>query len=286
MFLYELALQMGIRSADLVAHARSLGMDVEQGSYLDQAQVAHLWSAFQQQTPPEVPQFLPPTPPPPPPGAQGLTPGTPPHAWGAPADPSASADAGGDETRPVVVAAAIVALVVLAGVLVFLSGGSDEQPAKLAASGTSAAEPAPRSTTTITIPPDEPMTDPPVDASVDELIAMVRDRHRFCSGARGIFEMEDALYQPFVDGDLDAVASAVRANRESWDTAVEDLELGTSGLLQNDVTVYTSAYRMLFEGAFEAEVGAAPSLGEFERTRATVALSAGRINAAMFELCT
>ncbi|MBX3314752.1 MAG: translation initiation factor IF-2 N-terminal domain-containing protein [Actinobacteria bacterium] len=300
MFLYELALHMGVRSTDLVARARELGMDVEQSSVLDQAQVAHLWSSFQQApnppqplpaqpTPPDVPQFVAPAAWSPTPGAPGAAPATPPHAWGASGEPAAEADPDRDRTRPAVVVAAVAALVLLAGVLVFLSGGSDDDGFRADASATDEAGATPRSTTT-SVPtteakatvPTEPV-DP--DMSVEKLTAMVRDRHRFCSGARGIFEMEHALSQPFYEGDLEGVASAIRANRDSWETAVEDLEAGTSSVLQNDVATYAASYRTLFAGIFEAEVGSAPSLAEFERTRASVALSAGRINAAMFDLC-
>lgn len=68
MFLYELALHLGVRSTDLVAYARQLGMDVGPSSYLTPEQVQYLASAV---APPPAP---PPPPSPSPEGTDGAGP--------------------------------------------------------------------------------------------------------------------------------------------------------------------------------------------------------------------
>ncbi len=117
LFLYELALHIGVRSTDLVQRAHELGMSVEPGTYLTSEQVDRL-----------APGAFAPPPPPHPPGHPGAQPPAP--APSPPAATSGTAPAGASGRSPqsgrVGVLVAIIGLAALSIVLVGVTAGRDD----------------------------------------------------------------------------------------------------------------------------------------------------------------
>lgn len=182
MFLYELALQLDVRSSDLVDQARALGIDAGPSTFLTPEQVQQLRTGVSPSASAVAPplaaagllradQGAPPPPPPPPPGAPSGPPTGPP--MGPPAGPAT----GGDKqlSPAMVVLYFAVPIVLLLGVFAFLSKGEDDGGSEVpTASGPLGI-----------FGPDDGMT-PVGDA------AEVTDPGMFCDGWSSIAAMENS----------------------------------------------------------------------------------------------
>lgn len=204
MFLYELALQLGVRSTDLVDRARDLGLDVGPSSFLGPEQVQRLTAAAAPPPPtgapvtPAPPSAIPPPPPgpppagspsmgsppppPPPPGAPGAggSLGAPtPSMWSTTPRPGPTVAppvlTGGDKKlSPGFVALYLLApVVLLLGALVLFSGGEGEKYEQIDTSRSNVPSPQDAEDLIESIGDDEPFE---VNAVGD-----ITDLDRFCA---------------------------------------------------------------------------------------------------------
>lgn len=314
MFLYELAIELDLRSTELAADASRLGMgEVGPTTDLSPEQVAALRAglrvdvgrgavpAWAEAAARSIPALaapdgwgpagaVPASPPGPPPGAPPtmVPPPLPPPLSAQPASPPAGADApppfpapGGPPTgwgptpslptpqpvdpsqrtwrdAPAQLAAIGVVVLLVAALFVYMaanSGPDETKEAQLRAADRRA-EAAPAATlppTTATFPTPVETTILPGSA-LDPDYEFV-DRGRFCDGARGTAAFELRISAGAIEGDWQAVRSALVDGRSDWRTAVDELDAGAAPYLASDVDRYRTSYEQMI-GDAEAASGA------------------------------
>lgn len=337
MFLYELALQLGERSTDLVERAKAQGMAVEPSTFLNEQQIAALRGTAPQVPPPPPPPAAPDgwgspaapvppagpartggplsrvTPPPTPPGwgppgvvGPGAG-GPPPSGWAPPVGPPTGMPGAGPAPwgppgavqpnpwgatpmgprpphkpprSPVGPVLLVIGLIAVLGGLAFFFVGSSSDDDDNETSTEALSAPDDLDSTTPYTPPDEDR-----QAQVDDIATGVSDAFTFCEGARGILPLETSMMQAGLDQDVDAIMASIRDNSEGWEEAVGLLADGSTGTLREDVNTYATYYRQLFTAFDQAASGSTDQLDKMQDTLSDLALTGGRINAAVAKVC-
>lgn len=274
MQLYMLALEMGVRSTELVARARDLGLhDVGVDTWLRPDQIAALragsappsqllsppvapdapWGARPPSgpthgVPPQPfphggPQFgghlggQPPNPPPagpPPPGFPGWAP--------VPPMPSAGGPANGNDGRKAIVVTTCVVLVLIVGFVVFVNArsGTDRRERRERAEVIEARAEKER---------EEAAREHaarferggPVEGGSESGASDGWDRAGYCGSARSLMRFENDTGQAGFDGDFDEFLGQVVAGRDQWRIDVDHM-IATDPDIAEDLTHYRGLY--------------------------------------------
>lgn len=303
MFLYELAIELDLRSAELVDAAASLGYDgLTSASSLDAAQVAALRRRFAPQLPPPPPPpmgapgggagafaapglALPPAPPTVAPSLAGAPlggfapPPPPPPASGAPhVSPSGAGD-GVTSGQKVAIGVVVAIVVGLFGFMVVNSGPDEARERELAAAER-AAEPSRPLELTGPPPPANPSAAEPTTSFAQDLTAPV-DIPTFCEGAAIVGPFEVRLWAASYDRDLAEMQELVRDRQAEWSGGLDLVSVGGPPSLVDEVERYEAGYLVWFDaiartGSYDEMLAAIDTL-EVER-----AMNAGQEFARQF----
>jgi hypothetical protein len=274
MFLYELAIELDQRSADLVDAAESMGFGrLSSAAALDAAQVAALRSRFGPagapppplgaapgpnafappglDLPPAPPMgppagpplggFAPPPPPPPPPGA------------GAAASVGAAEGAAMGRGQRIAIGVVVVAVLGLFGFMVANSGPDEARERELAEAERDAPEPTafePSSTEPSSETAPATASDEPTTTFAQDLTAPV-DVPTFCEGGDLVIPFEVRLWAASFDRDLAEMQELVRDRRTEWRGALDLVSVGGPPALVDEVQRYEDGYEQWFD-AIEA----------------------------------
>ncbi|MEO6627383.1 MAG: hypothetical protein ABIP03_02305 [Aquihabitans sp.] len=262
MFLYELAIELDVRSPELMARATELGMTgILTTSHLTPEQVRELKASYGRGGPP---------PPPPPPGVGG-----------APTHGAPGANGGG-ERNMVAMAALAVVLVVVVGLFAYMvTNGSDEPTGTAQTVGTSA-----KTTTTTeacqpgdggtgigaigeTVDTSDPTSGLPscddvagglgsdVESTTSTLpgdpIDYPRDKRKFCIAARSSMLFEQAMVEAATSAQSEAAAlhglrDVMLNGRNQWRADVVTMIATGPPRLDVSLELYRSTYSALLDG--------------------------------------
>lgn len=325
MFLYELALQLGARSTDLVERARSMGMDVGPSSFLTPEQVSALRhgvappgvSAPTAPPPPAgppAPVGAPPSPTLPMPGAAappGAVPPPPPAPGPVPMGPSFVAPSNfgayppgpnGPHGQPMApgmpppggsqssktspgFVVAVVAIVAVAVVVCGFLFLGTTSDDEPEAAPAERSATATQTSTSTTVTAPPPEFSPSDEATADLVAGEVVDVGSFCRSSQDIMDLEMAVMEQGMNTDMSSIVAAIDEHRDGWEDGVDGLLSSTTGSLQEDVDRYASGYRWMFDVFAEIADGDPSRTTELQRRLPSLQIVGGRINSAISDRC-